>query len=202
MSRCSCGRRCCDPPPPPQSVKMVLESQEHLDHAAGVVLRMLMHMDENNDGQISYKEFMVRRSGCCLPARNRALADFGASCTHGLACAETRNSVALRHGHPERHLRRAARPRLVHAHQPPPEGGCDGAAAPPKVRRGACLGDTVRCADGASVGVWRATHLPHTPPSYAQSGQAPQCQPPSGSRGAKRTPLVVHHRTRRRGITV
>ena len=38
---------------------MVLESQEHLDHAAGVVLRMLMHMDENHDGQISYKEFMV-----------------------------------------------------------------------------------------------------------------------------------------------
>lgn len=46
-----------------QSVKMVLESQERMDHAAGVVLRMLKHMDENNDGHISYNEFMVRGCG-------------------------------------------------------------------------------------------------------------------------------------------
>ena len=41
---------------------MVLESQRQVDDAAGVVLRMLHHLDENNDGHISYDEFMVRTS--------------------------------------------------------------------------------------------------------------------------------------------
>lgn len=42
-----------------QAMRMIIESQKHLDASATVVLRMLDHLDVNGDGTITLHEFMV-----------------------------------------------------------------------------------------------------------------------------------------------